>query len=94
MPVQVPSILRRALQVGDISGDTVSLAILDLLDLRVELFPFHPFAERVWELHDNFTAYDAWYVALAENLHVELATLDMKLNHAPGLRCSFETPGG
>ena len=38
----------------------------DLLQLDLTLFPFAPFAERVWLLRDNLTSYDAWYVALAE----------------------------
>lgn len=36
--------------------------------LRVEYFPYQPFASRVWDLRANVPAYDAWYVALAESL--------------------------
>ena len=38
------------------------MAYADLLDLRVELFPYAPFAARTWELRDNVTCYDAWYI--------------------------------
>ena len=38
----------------------------DVQRLAVELFPFEPFAERIWALRHNLTAYDAWYVAIAE----------------------------
>ena len=31
------------------------------------LYPFNPFAERIWDLRHNLTCYDAWYVALAGN---------------------------
>jgi predicted nucleic acid-binding protein len=68
------------------------MAHADLLDLRVELFPYAPFAPRVWELRDNVTAYDAWYVELAESLGSSLATLDHRLARADGPRCGFETP--
>src|SRR5258706_12284024 len=68
MPVEVANILRRAILSGDVSPDTASMAHADLLSLRVELFPYAPFAARVWELRSNLTAYDAWYVALAEEL--------------------------
>lgn len=92
MPVEVANILRRAVLSGDISADTASMAHVDLLDLRVELFPYGPFAARVWELRRNITAYDAWYVALAESLDGTLATLDVRLSRASGPRCTFQTP--
>ena len=37
---------------------------------------------RIWELRDNFTAYDAAYVALAEGLKIPLITLDARLAKA------------
>jgi predicted nucleic acid-binding protein len=92
MPVEAASILRRAAAAGDISADAAALAYADLLDLRVELFPYAPFAARTWELRDNVTCYDAWYVALAESLGSKVATLDLRLARAAGPRCGFETP--
>jgi predicted nucleic acid-binding protein len=92
MPAEVANILRRATMRGEITGDIASMAHADLLDLRVEYFPYAPFAARVWELRDNVTSYDAWYVALAEALGSSLATLDHKLTQATGPRCGFEIP--
>jgi predicted nucleic acid-binding protein len=92
MPVEAANILRRAAMAGNISADAASMAYADLLDLRVELFPYAPFAARVWELRDNVTSYDAWYIALAESLGSRVATLDLRLARAPGPRCRFETP--
>jgi predicted nucleic acid-binding protein len=92
MPVEVTNILRRAAARGEITPDVASMAHTDLLDLRVELFPYAPFAARVWELRDNVTAYDAWYVALAEFLGSNVATLDLRLAQAGGPRCGFRTP--
>ncbi|MGK2958907.1 MAG: type II toxin-antitoxin system VapC family toxin [Acidimicrobiales bacterium] len=94
MPVEVANILRRAALSGDISPDIAALAHGDLLGLRVELFPYEPFAQRVWELRENLTAYDAWYVALAESLDAPVATLDERLTRADGPRCMFTTPPG
>ena len=94
MPVEAANILRLAAIRGDISQDTASLAHADLVALRIELFPYGPFASRVWELRGNITAYDAWYVSLAESLEVKLATLDGKLARATGPRCNFVMPGG
>lgn len=94
MPVEAANILRRAAVAGDITADAASLAHADLLDLRVELFPFAPFAARAWELRDTVTSYDAWYISLAELLGSKLATLDVRLARATGTRCGFETPPG
>lgn len=58
-----------------------------------ELFPYAPLADRCWQLRANVTAYDAAYVALAEQLDVRLATLDSRLADAAGPRCDFATPG-
>jgi predicted nucleic acid-binding protein len=92
MPVEVTSILRRAVHGGAISADTAAMALADLLELNVTLFPFAPFALRVWELRGNVTSYDAWYVAVAESLRADLATIDVRLSRAPGPRCTFQTP--
>jgi predicted nucleic acid-binding protein len=92
MLVEVANILRRAELVGDVSSATAALAHADLVELRVLLFPYEFVAERVWELRPDVTAYDAWYVALAEALGATLATLDVALSRAAGPRCEFVTP--
>jgi len=92
MPVEVANILRRACLAGDITDDVAALAHEDLQHLAVELVPYHPFAERVWELRGAVTAYDAWYVALAEALGAPMATLDARLTRATGPRCAFVCP--
>lgn len=92
LPAEAANILRRAGLAGEISAEVASLAHRDLLDLRVELFPYEPLGERIWELRHTVTAYDAWYVALAEQLAIPLATLDHRLRRAPGVHCEFEFP--
>jgi predicted nucleic acid-binding protein len=92
MPIEGANILRRAALAGDITHDVASLAHADLLDLRVELWPYALLAERCWELRDNVTIHDASYVALAELLDAPLATLDQRLAGAPGPRCRVTTP--
>jgi|HubBroStandDraft_1064217.scaffolds.fasta_scaffold256425_2 predicted nucleic acid-binding protein len=93
MPAEVANIVRRAAAIGKITQDTASLAHADLQELRIELFPYEPFADRIWELRANVTCYDAWYVALAEFLDCPLATLDRRLARAPGLKCAIQLPG-
>ena len=63
------------------------------MQLDIELFPFEPFAGRIWELRHNVTSYDAWYVAIAEALNLPLATLDEPLSNSNGVTCKFLTPG-
>ena len=44
--------------------------------------------DRIWELRENVSAYDASYVALAEIIECPLVTADARLSRAPGLRCA------
>lgn len=92
LPVEVANILRRAVLAGDLSADAAALAHEDLLLLRIDLFPYEPHGRRVWQLRNNVTAYDAWYVALAESLDAPLATLDRRLARAQGPTCAFRVP--
>ncbi len=49
LPVDVANVLRRAVAAGELSADAASLAHADLLGLRVHLFAYEPFADRVWD---------------------------------------------
>lgn len=69
-----------------------ALAQRDLLALEIELYPFAPLADRIWELRHNITIYDGWYVALAEALSCPLLTLDRRMARAPGPTCEIITP--
>ena len=66
---EASNILRRLEQARKISRLEANSAHRDLLRLDLELFPFAPFADRVWALRNNLSSYDAWYVALAEVLN-------------------------
>ena len=90
--VETTNILRRLELAGEIASLEATLAQRDLLLLDIQLFPFNPFAERIWALRKNMTSYDAWYVALTEALECPLATLDEKLASASGPGCTFITP--
>jgi predicted nucleic acid-binding protein len=52
--------------------------------LRIVRYPMQPLQRRAFELRNNWTAYDAMYVALAEVLDVPLLTDDGKYAGAPG----------
>lgn len=89
---EASNILRRLELAGQVSHLAAASAHADLLRLDVALFPFAPFAERIWALRKNLSSYDAWYVALAETLDCPLATLDRRLSHASGPLCTVLTP--
>jgi len=90
--VEATNLLRRLERAGELSRMEAASAARDLLQLDLELMPFSPFAERVWDLRSNVTSYDAWYVAVAEGCDLPLATLDRHLARATGPRCRFLLP--
>ena len=90
--VEATNILRRLERSKELSPLEAAAAQRDLVRLAIDLLPFEPFAERVWELRQNVTSYDAWYVAIAEAFGLPLATLDNRLARAAGPRCRFLTP--
>ncbi|MDE0116339.1 MAG: type II toxin-antitoxin system VapC family toxin [bacterium] len=89
---EATNILRRMEQSGQVSRVVATASFRDLLRLDVELYPFAPLAERIWELRPNVTCYDAWYVALAEALNNPLFTLDRRLSKASGVQCEMVVP--
>lgn len=58
-------------------------------ELGLIRFAATPLLERVWDLRGTVTAYDAMYVALAENLECPLVTADARLAGANGPRCAI-----
>jgi predicted nucleic acid-binding protein len=90
--VEAINILRRIESRGLLSRLEAGSAVRDLLHIDLALLPFAPFAGRVWELRANLTSYDAWYVAVAEEFHLPLATLDLRLAKSTGPRCRFLLP--
>ena len=84
--------LRRMERTGDVSGLEAELALLEIMALEKELYPFEPYATRIWELRHNLSCYDAWYVALAETLGCPLVTLDRRMSRAVGVECEILTP--
>lgn len=92
--VETTNVLRRLEAQRLLTTAEASSALDDLLAREFELYPFSPFARRVWELRGAVSSYDAWYVSMAELLQLPLATLDGALTRAQGIRCTFVTPSG
>ena len=91
---EATSALRGLVRGGALSTLRAATALEQIRTVRTIQYPFEPFAHRVWELHDNLTVYDAWYVALAERLGVEFVTADELLAGASSPRCAIRHLGG
>ncbi len=65
-------------------------ALRHLAGFPIRRMPLAPLLQRIWELRDNLSAYDAAYVALAERLAGPVITCDAKLARASGLRCTID----
>lgn len=82
--------LRRQVLRGCLTQDRAFLALKRLRETRLTRYPHTPFIERIWELRENITAYDASYIALSETLDAPLMTTDGRLARAPGHRARVE----
>lgn len=60
--------LRRSVASGRVSLARADVAVADLIGLPVQRHAHPVLAERIWELRDDFSAYDASYLVLTEIL--------------------------
>jgi predicted nucleic acid-binding protein len=90
LDVEVAQVLRRLVREAVVSAQRGEEAIQDLADLRVARYPHFVFLSRIWQLRHNLSAYDAAYVALAENLGATLLTRDARLASASGRGVAVE----
>lgn len=86
--VEVASALRRKVAGGELDGEDARRALGTWARLGMARYPGVTLLPRIWELRDNLSAYDATYVALAEQLGCGLLTADARLARAPGVRCA------
>lgn len=85
LDLEVASAFRSRLRAGELSARRAGLALEDLRELPIERYPATQLLERIWQLRDRMTPYDAAYVSLAEALALPLATMDRRLSRAaPG----------
>jgi len=80
--VEVAAALRRSLLSRRLTAIRAADALTDYLDLPLIRHGHQALLGRVLQLRSNFSAYDAAYVALAEQLKGELLTADDGLARA------------
>ena len=91
--VEIVSAVRRLVASGDARVERGEEAIADLLDLPMARYSHDILLPRIWELRENFSPYDASYVALAEALTeqgVPLLTTDARLARAVRAHTAIE----
>lgn len=88
--LEIAQVLRRYARHGALSARTGVLALDRWRSLDVQRYSHEPFLDRIWQLRDNVTAYDAVYVALAQALPAVLFTGDRKLAGTPGVNVAIE----
>lgn len=79
--------LRKQVRLGRVTSDEGWRQLDTYRWLAVTRHDIFALFDRIWELRDNLTAYDAAYVALAEATDCTLVTGDARLSRAPGVRC-------
>jgi predicted nucleic acid-binding protein len=93
LDIEVLHALRGLVSAKALSPGRAEEVRIDFADLAVVRYPHHPLADRIWELRNNLTAYDAAFVALAEALEVSLITCDGRLRRASGHSATVELYG-
>ena len=84
--IEVTQTLRRLTLGKNLTVKRAEEALVDFSMLAVERHEHRSLMNRVWELREGLTAYDAVYVALAEALDAPLLTCDARLSRAHGHR--------
>lgn len=90
LDVEVTQVIRRYARAGDLTPARGAEAVRDLADLPITRHGHLPLLDRMWQLRNNATAYDAAYIALAEALDAVLVTRDAALARVPGRCLSVE----
>ncbi len=75
---------------GKLSAHDAERAVGWLRRVTVAVVPTGQHVERMWQLCPNLSAYDAAYVAVAEQHHAPLVTADMRIQRAGVATCPVE----
>ena len=87
---EVLSVLRGLHRRGTLAADAATRTVSLLAAMPLQRVPMPAQLRRAWQLRQNYSAYDAFYVALAELLDCPLVTSDARLSRATGATCTVE----
>ena len=90
LDVELVQVLRRLVREGTLTPRRAEEAIDDLASVRIARYAPVLLLQRIWQLRQNLSVYDAAYVALAEQLQSPLITRDKRIAAAPGHKASIE----
>jgi len=76
---EIGQALRRSVRLGKLDADAAGRALWEVDDLPVERVEHELLIHVAWGLRENFSFYDALYVALALMLDEPLLTFDARL---------------
>ena len=88
--VEFVQVMRRLVREGALTPRRAEEAMEDMAALRMTRYAPVVLMQRIWQLRQNLTAYDAAYVALAEALQAPLITRDHRIASAPGHSAAIE----
>jgi predicted nucleic acid-binding protein len=90
--LEVTNAIRRWVARREIPERRARMALVNLEALSLVRYPHRQLLERIWQLRNVITVYDAAYVALAEALDAPLVTTDQALARTTGHRAHVLAP--
>jgi predicted nucleic acid-binding protein len=80
LDIELASTLRRCFTLGTLTAERAREVLDDLRVMRVQRYWHVPLLARIWDFRNDFSAYDACYLALAEALDATLLTCDKAMS--------------
>ena len=90
LDLEIAQVLRRFTASGNLDQERAQEALADLSEFPLTRYPHDLFLPRIWELRFTVTAYDAVYLALAEEISATFLTRDRRLASSTGHQAKIE----